>query len=407
MRTWIRRKRAALSGVGPVVLAELDVEHAGGHPEAEHRVHAREALDWLIRGQDATVDGGFSRGFSLVHSDYFGGSGWQPSYPETTGYLIPTLLYAAAQLDMPELRHRAYRAADWETEIQLTTGAVLAGVIGQGSDPAVFNTGQVLLGFLAAYEEAGEERYGSAARRAAEFLTASLGSDGLWTTSNSPYADAAATLYNARVAWALAEAGRAFGAEKMLAAAERNLHAVVARQHDNGWFPDCCLSDKQRPLLHTVAYATRGLLEGGRVVESERAVDAAVKAAAALADRVEDDGFMAGRFHPDWSPAVKWACLTGQAQVANIFIRLSEITGDDDWLEHVGPLVGFLKRSQNRTSSEPGLRGGIKGSYPLDGEYGQYQVLNWATKFFLDALLRLEPQADAVRDATDYRRVLP
>jgi uncharacterized protein YyaL (SSP411 family) len=406
MWAWIRRRKAALSGVGEVVLRELELEHRGGHRVEAHDVHARAGIDWLARAQDATPDDGFARGFSLVNNPYFGGSGWQPSYPETTGYIIPTLLYGAVQLDMPELRERALRAADWEVEIQMSTGAVLAGVIGQGSDPAVFNTGQVLLGVLAAYNESGDDRYATAASRAAEFLVDTLGAEGLWAKGNSPYADPTATLYNARVAWALAEAGAALGEQRFLSAAERNLHAVANRQHENGWFPDCCLSDKHRPLLHTLAYTTRGLLEGGRVVGSEVAMGAAVKSAEALAARVNADGFMAGRFKDDWSPAVRWACLTGQAQTANIFIRLSEITGEVRWLERVDALVSFLKKTQNLTSDEFGLRGGIKGSYPLDSEYGRYQVLNWATKFFVDALLRLEPQREAVRDTSDYRRVL-
>src|SRR5688572_2721233 len=35
---------------------------------------------------------------------------------------------------------------------------------------------------------------------------------------------------------------------------------------------DCCLTDPFRPLLHTTAYAIRGLLEGGRVRSEERRV---------------------------------------------------------------------------------------------------------------------------------------
>ena len=35
----------------------------------------------------------------------------------------------------------------------------------------------------------------------------------------------------------------------------------------------------------------------------------------------------------------------------------------------------------------PEIRGGIKGSFPIDGQYGQYEYLNWAAKFFADALM--------------------
>ncbi len=48
--------------------------------------------------------------------------------------------------------------------------------------------------------------------------------------------------------------------------------------------------------------------------------------------------------------------------------------------------------TQNRTSTDLGLRGGIKGSSPFDGAYGRYELLNWAAKFFIDALLLCQPE---------------
>ena len=32
-----------------------------------------------------------------------------------------------------------------------------------------------------------------------------------------------------------------------------------------------------------------------------------------------------------------------------------------------------------------GTRGGVRGSFPVDGSYGSMEYLNWATKFFIDA----------------------
>ena len=165
---------------------------------------------------------------------------------------------------------------------------------------------------------------------------------------------------------------------------------VARRQHDDGWLPDCCLSDPFRPLLHTVAYAIRGLLEGGRILQDARLIARAAVAAERIAAAVDPDGRLPGRFAAGWKPAVSWSCLTGEAQMANIWLRLCEITGERKWLTPVAPVLRFLKSTQNRTSRDPGLRGGVKGSYPLGAEYGPYQTLNWATKFFVDALVRDE-----------------
>jgi hypothetical protein len=363
----------------------------GGYPEdPEHEPHLVAAIDWLVRAHDATPDGGISRAFSLAWHPYFACRGWQPSYPETTGYIIPTFYAAARRLGRPELAARAERAARWEIEIQLPTGAVRGGVIGEPESPSVFNTGQVLLGWLAAFGETGQGSFADAARRAARYLVAMLDGDGHWRRGNSRFARADATLYNARTAWALAEAGARLHDDDFTDAAARGLRAAVELQAPNGWLPSCCLTDPEQPLLHTLAYAIRGLVEGGRVLDDARLVRAAERAAGALVALVRADGWMPGRYRHDWSPAVSWSCLTGQAQMANNWIRLAEITGDSKWREPVVAVVQFLKRTQNRHSREPGLRGGIRGAWPVGSPYGAYEVLNWATKFFGDALMRHE-----------------
>ncbi len=377
--------------LNPTALIEGWRERLGGSAEApEHEPHLVAAIEWLVRAQDATPDDGIARAFSLAWHPYFGGRGWQPSYPETTGYIIPTLYAAARRLGRAELAARAGRAARWEIEIQLPTGAVRGGVIGAPESPAVFNTGQVLLGWLAAFEETGQGGFADAARRAACYLVAMLDSDGHWRRGNSQFARADATLYNTRTAWALAEAGARLNDGGFTDAAARSLRAAAALQTQNGSLPSCCLSDPERPLLHTVAYAIRGFLEGGRVLDDPRLLQAAERAADALLATVRADGWMPGRYRSDWSPAVRWSCLTGQAQMANNWMRLAVITGDPKWLEPVPAVLRFLKRTQNRHSREPGVRGGIKGSWPVGGDYGAYEVLNWATKFFADALMRHE-----------------
>lgn len=353
-----------------------------------HRPHVAAAVEWLERAQDATGTGGVARGYALVHHDYLKVSGWEPAYPETTGYIIPTLYAAADYLGRPELAQRARRAAEWERDVQLDSGAVQGGVIGQPVAPAVFNTGMVIFGWLCAFVRDGDGASADAARRAADFLVDALDDDGVWRRSSSLYADVHAPLYNARTAWALAEAGARLGEPRYLDAAALALRAIARRQQQSGWLPDCCLNDPARPLTHTIAYTLRGLLEGGRVLQDSALIDAASRGASALAAKVDDQGRLAGRYAVNWRPAVAWSCLTGNAQMAGIWLRLAEITGDRTWLAPVGPALRFLKGTQNCGARLDGLRGGILGSSPVDGGYAPNETLNWATKFFIDALIR-------------------
>ncbi len=47
----------------------------------------------------------------------------------------------------------------------------------------------------------------------------------------------------------------------------------------------------------------------------------------------------------------------------------------------------YLKSVQLLQTRNPDIYGGIGGSYPIHRAYGKFQVLNWAVKFFVDALM--------------------
>jgi len=47
-------------------------------------------------------------------------------------------------------------------------------------------------------------------------------------------------------------------------------------------------------------------------------------------------------------------------------------------------LLGYARRTVH-VDGPDGIRGGVKGSFPVDGGYGTYEFLNWAAKFLIDA----------------------
>src|SRR2546421_12534571 len=64
--------------------------------------HLRLAAEWLEAAQEAGGDGGVSGRYRLDR-------GWTSSYPETTGYIIPTFLALAVELKSPRFFERAQR----------------------------------------------------------------------------------------------------------------------------------------------------------------------------------------------------------------------------------------------------------------------------------------------------------
>jgi hypothetical protein len=142
-----------------------------------------ESAGWLCRAQDfsRSKDGGIAHNYSIIR-------GWSTSYPETTGYIVPTLLECAQWLRNPDLTIRAKRALDWLVSIQLPNGAFQGGRIdSKPVVPVAFNTGQVLLGLASGVSTFGRE-YLEPLRRAAGWLVRAQDSDGCWRRYPSPFA---------------------------------------------------------------------------------------------------------------------------------------------------------------------------------------------------------------------------
>ncbi len=373
-----------------------------------NRRHLVEALDWIRRAQDATPDHGVSRAYGLEWTSYFGRMGWQESYPETTGYIIPTFFDCAHFLGDTDLSRRAVEMADWEIEVQLPDGAVRGGIIGDPPSPAVFNTGQVILGWLRAHEETREQRFLDAASRAAAFLRKQQDSGGSWKRANSQFALGNATTYNARVGWALIRYGQVTRDDAAIDAGCRNLDHTVTLQTDTGWFKDNCLSDPSAPYTHTISYVLEGLLGGYETTGDHRYLQAVLKAADGILPAIDSSGRLFGKLDSHWKPKASWVCLTGNCQLACIFFRLAlidaAIGSAKQYRSAANRLLTFVKGTQNLVTETPGLRGGIKGSYPVDGAYGRFQLLNWAAKFFVDALLLAEAKANENPQEATQRR---
>lgn len=353
-------------------------------PEKLHsnEIHIREAMAWLCRAQNATPDAGIAARYRLD-------KGWTTSYPETTGYIIPTFYNYAHVSGQPEYRHRAEQMACWLLTIQLDCGAFPGHTTSHLPQPRVFNTGQVMLGLLRAYRETGQPAFLEASRRAGDWLVAIQEPDGSWlkhTFCNRTHA------YHTCVAWPLLELYAVTREPRYRRAAVQNLDWALSLQQPNGWFQNSGFRNDDQPVLHTIAYTITGLIESGALLAPKdparnRYVQAALRASEALLHRFEIRRFMAGQFDAQWKSTVRYSCLTGNCQTAYNWLRLFQFTGDPRFLNGAMKLNDFVKSTQDLSSSHPGVRGGIKGSHPIWGNYVRFGYPNWAAKFFVDALM--------------------
>jgi hypothetical protein len=220
--------------------------------------------------------------------------------------------------------------------------------------------------------------------RAADWLVRTQDPDGCWRKHPTPRAAFGEKTYETHVAWGLLEAARLEPDKPYAEAALANVRWALRWQRANGWLEKCCLTDPSQPLTHTLGYALRGIIEAYLFTRGEAFLQAALRTADGLLTATREDGFLPGRLRPDWRGTVEWACLTGSAQIACCWLLLYLDTGEVRYRDAAFNVNRYVRRTM-KIEDPLEMRGAIKGSFPIYGEYGTYEYLNWACKFAIDA----------------------
>ncbi|HDY88000.1 MAG TPA: hypothetical protein ENH82_07805, partial [bacterium] len=191
-------------------------------------LHLKAAMDWLCFAHDVNNDGGVAFQYSFS-------KGWGASYPETTGYIIPTFFDYHKYSGQPEYKDRAIRMAKWLLSLQWPSGA-FPGLMIDHPDPkpSIFNTGQIMFGLMRTYKETGEDVYLDSVVKSANWLvTMQDQKDGAWrqfACNDCPHT------YYTRVAWALLELYQLTSEQSYKQSAIKNLDWAMNNQTETGWY---------------------------------------------------------------------------------------------------------------------------------------------------------------------------
>jgi len=355
--------------------------------------HLAACMQWLRYAQDINSGGGVA---ALYHMDE---ERWAVDYPETTGYTIPTFLAYANLTGDAMWRTRALQMGDWEIAIQTLEGGVGEPVGVSGLHSRVFNTGQVILGWVALYRATSAARFLTAACRAADWIVSSQDSDGKWirnTYSGQPKA------YKSRVAWALLELYDVTGEESYRSAAELAVAWILSQAEPNGWFANNSLTEPDKPWTHLIGYVLVGLheiyrLNNARIDRTSLLSllhNAAINIASYYLAQKRDVSntcytTLPGTFDRSWQSNDHWSCITGNAQVEFFLRRLYEDIADTLLKEAADNLLSDIKQIHLVDGiTDPACSGGLQGAYPIGGPYCAYRIPNWGVKFFADSLLQ-------------------
>jgi rhamnogalacturonyl hydrolase YesR len=285
---------------------------------------------------------------------------------------------------------------DWEIAIQSPEGGAGEPVGVYGLRPRIFNTGQVMIGWLALYEETGNTKYIDATIKAADWIVSNQDDDGKWTKST--YSGPKA--YHSRVAWVLLELFSITKNDTYRVSVERSLNWIMAQATHNAWFNNNSLSEPGKPWTHLIGYVLVGLLEIYRMNRNNsqfepliHLLSVAAKNIANIYIQIKNSNTqlktLPGTLNSNWNSTDKWSCNTGNAQIEFFLRRMFGYHKDSLFITAADMLLEDLKSCHLINGiTDPNAYGGLPGSYPINGPYQHYAIPNWGVKFFADSLLQ-------------------
>jgi len=328
----------------------------------KNQEHLDLAVKWLLRAQKE--NGGFVSRYSLI-------SGYGDEFPEITGYIIPTILKYS--------KDSAVRAGKWLLQIQNKEGYFCDE---SGKKPMIFDTGQIIFGLLALYQETKDEKYLNGAVKAGRWIIKNQENNGSWIKfayNNIPHS------YYSRVSLALLMLWKITGDNNYKKSAIKNIDWVLSQQDKDGFYNNASFYRDNIAPLHTIAYTIEGVLESGIILDKKEYINSAFLALNKLVFLNETENSLPGFITKGWKKISRDVCLVGIAQIAILFFRAYELTKNEIYLKNAKKLVFYIKNKQI-VSGLNQIKGALAGSDPLWGKYMPMSFPTWAIKFFIDAL---------------------
>jgi len=332
-------------------------------------MHSDAALHWIRRSIEATGGQGSSHSWHPLF-------GWSKAYPETTGYLIETLLTYAELKQDESLRQLAFSCINWLETIQLPSGA-FPGLLAGNTRPSIFNTSQILFG-LTNRKDASE--------RAVSWLLSNLEPDGAWRAH--AFVPGFVPSYYTRAVWGVLHANDSLKKPGVEGLMWRSLHFYAERFLPNGAVKDWGFRASEAAFTHTLAYTLEGFWGSAERLGEQAIMDKVIASMERLlAERARAGGRTAGRYDEKWKGDYSFLCVTGNCQLSILCHKIWALTGEPKFEEAASSFLSEIIGSQKLCANKNTF-GALPGSAPLWGAYLPFRYPNWAAKFFLDAVSR-------------------
>ena len=351
----------------------------------DYRKNLKSTANWLVKSIK-NGKGGSSAFFSPL-------TGWSKPYPETTGYIIPTLIKLSNYFEDSRFSFAAHDLGDWLLSIQSNLGFWHGGLHSNiqqiETSPSIFNTGQIIKGMMALYRHTEDNKYLYAANNAANWLVSEMRSDGLWPSGD--YRASETPSYYTHVAWPILEVWKETQNFEQKKAAETFLNEILKRKLNNGVISKWGFEDSGPAFTHTIAYTIRGFQESSNLLgDYSRYAKPMEESLEFFVRRSEfTNGRLPGEFDEDLKSNNKFVCLTGNAQLAICILLMEKENHDLRLVNSAAKLIDFIRSVQTSFSLLKSTSGAVAGSFPIWGKYMTMRYPNWSAKYYCDALIAL------------------
>ena len=198
--------------------------------------------------------------------------------------------------------------------------------------------------------------------------------------------------YNARSAWAMLRYSQLAHDADIKSSAIRKLDWCL-KQEKEGHYLQCAFTKDAVPYTHTIAYAIRGMWESGEILNRDEYRESAIRVAQSVISEMREDGFVPGQLGPKGAKRSSYCCLTGNCQLAIVWHKIYRATHNNGFQDGAKKALAYVMSQQDIKTADLNRHGAIKGSQPIWGRYAPFSYPNWATKFFIEAILECEEAA--------------
>jgi hypothetical protein len=317
--------------------------------------------------------------------------GWRAAYPETTGYLLETLLQWQAITPDTQLsdglRTDIRSCTDWLLTLQLSSGAFPGLLVGH-QQPSIFNTGQIVLGLVAVarHPDFGplfQPQLDTVLANALNWMTELIEPDGAWR--KAAYQPGFTPAYYTRALWGAYEATAYLKPGQVPdPRLQQALHYYAALFQPNATVSNWGFWSQKPAFIHTIAYTLEGFWHCLLFQPDTDLQQRLLHSLEQLQQLRQRDGRTAGTYDYHWKGDFSFLCLTGCAQLSVLYRKVGIALKRHDFLDTADQLLGECLSHQSRWRWP--ARGALAGSWPLWGPYLRGRYPNWAVKFLLDAI---------------------